>query len=559
MMTLAEQLRDIIVGEVADDNETLTRFSTDASLFSVRPSVVVFPKNTDDLKALVRFVREAQPQGQGQGQGQDKGIEKKLSLTGRAAGTDMSGGPLTESIVVAFEKYFTRLGNVREATIETEPGVLYRDFEKATLAKNLLMPAYPASRELCAIGGIVSNNSGGEKSLRYGKTVDYVEALDMVWSDGELHHIESVSKQELEALKRKKGLEGEVYKRIHALVQENAAVLRAAKPKVSKNSAGYALWDVYDEATGRFNLNRLLVGSQGTLGLVSNVRFKLVEPKNERQMLVISMRSLKALPQVIQCVLRHNPETFESYDNHTFRVALKYLPEILQSALRHHFIRLGFHLIPTAWSIMTGGIPMLVLLAEFTASTQEEAEAAAQAAAEELKDLPVRLRLTTSREEADAFLSIRRESFNLLRKHVHGMRTAPFIDDMVVRPEELPEFLPALYQILDRSQMIYTVAGHVGDGNFHIIPLVKAGDKSVITMIPKIADEVYALTIKHRGSITGEHNDGLIRTPYLEQQFGPEVCKLFAEVKHIFDPENIFNPGKKVGGSLDYALKHIAI
>ena len=172
----------------------------------------------------------------------------------------------------------------------------------------------------------------------------------------------------------------------------------------------------------------------------------------------------------------------------------------------------------------------------------------------------VRIRIASSKTDVQKYWTIRRESFNLLRKHVEGKKTAPFIDDIIVRPEHLPQFLPELNRILDeyKNYMIYTIAGHPGDGNFHIIPLMDLSDEKSWNIILELSDKVYDLVLKYGGSITAEHNDGLIRTPYLEKMYGKEVHGLFEEVKRIFDPLNIFNPGKKVGGSIDYASKHIA-
>jgi FAD/FMN-containing dehydrogenase len=171
--------------------------------------------------------------------------------------------------------------------------------------------------------------------------------------------------------------------------------------------------------------------------------------------------------------------------------------------------------------------------------------------------LPVRV--LRSEKESEKYWTIRRESFNLLRKHVKGRHTAPFIDDMAVKPEFLPEFLPAVNAILEphRDKMIYTIQGHDGDGNFHIIPLMDFKDPETRALIPKISEQIYDLVKKYKGSITGEHNDGLIRTPYLEQMYGKEVTALFAQVKDIFDPLNLFNPRKKVNPDLQYALDHI--
>jgi len=195
----------------------------------------------------------------------------------------------------------------------------------------------------------------------------------------------------------------------------------------------------------------------------------------------------------------------------------------------------------------TGGIPKLVLMAEFTADTEEEAHEAAKRAERAVHEhFHVATHVTRSREEGEKFWVIRRESFKILREHVHEKHTAPFIDDLAVRPERLPEFLPELYDVMAEYKLTYTIAGHIGDGNFHIIPLMDYKNANFKHIVDELSQKVYALVLTHKGSITGEHNDGLVRTPYLEQMFGTDMVALFAKVKDIFDPQRIFNPHKKV-------------
>jgi FAD/FMN-containing dehydrogenase len=183
----------------------------------------------------------------------------------------------------------------------------------------------------------------------------------------------------------------------------------------------------------------------------------------------------------------------------------------------------------------------------------------AQRLAEEIKKKKAHLgvRVAKSERAARKYWVIRRESFNLLRKKIRGKRTAPFIDDFVVPPARLPEFLPKLEAVMATYDLTYTVAGHVGDGNFHIIPLVDPARADTAKIIDELSHKVYDLVIAHDGSISGEHNDGLIRTPYVEKMFGPAMYALFYEVKKIFDPLDIFNPGKKVGTNFSTALAHL--
>ena len=162
--------------------------------------------------------------------------------------------------------------------------------------------------------------------------------------------------------------------------------------------------------------------------------------------------------------------------------------------------------------------------------------------------------------EEEKYWTIRRQSFALLHNNTTGKDTAPFIDDFIVKPEYMAEVLPKVNAILDayKKDLIYTIAGHPGNGNFHIIPLMDLKSERVRALIPKISEQVYQLIFQYHGSITAEHNDGLIRTPYLEEMYGSDIEALFQEVKKIFDPLDIFNPGKKVGGSLQYSVDHIA-
>lgn len=545
---LKEDLGNIIKGEISSNEKELMAFSHDASIFEIKPSAVIHPKNSEDIKILVKWVSE------------NKNSCQELSLTARSGGTDMTGGALNDSIILDFSTNFNQVLEVGDSYAVTEPGVFYRDFEKETLRKGLILPSYPASREICAIGGMVANNSGGEKSLRYGKTENYVEELSVVLSDGNEYVLKSLTTEELEQKKSQNDFEGEIYRRTHELLESNSEVVQRARPNVSKNSAGYLLWNVCPPAgeagNGRkFDLAQLFVGAQGTLGLITKIKFRLIKPKKYSRLLIIFLKDLKSLGEVVNVVNKNEPESFESYDDHTFKLAVKIFPDLIK--------RMGisalFKFIPDVWAILTGGIPKMVMLVEFTGDDESELKNKIKTCQKEVSGMfHIKTRITESENDARKYWIIRRESFNLLRKHVKGKKTAPFIDDIIVRPEYLPEFLPKLNEILEqyKDYMVYTIAGHPGDGNFHIIPLMNLDEKSK-KIIPELSEKVYDLVLEYHGSITAEHNDGLIRTPYLEKMYGSEIYKLFERTKQIFDPKNIFNPRKKVGGNMDYAMAHI--
>ena len=544
-MNLKEELTAILKGDVEDAPNILETYSKDASLFELKPRLVVFPKDTEDVKSLVLFVKNHP--------------EEKLSLTCRSGGTDMTGGPLTESIVVDMQRYFNNIFEIENGRARVQPGAWFRDFEKEAAKKNLLLPCYPASKDICTLGGMVGNNSGGEKTLRYGKTEDYVMELKVVLQDGKEYIIKPLLPQELKEKMALGGFEGEFYQKLFTLVKENESLLLQAKPKVSKNSAGYYLWNIWNGKT--FDVTKLFVGSQGTLGIVTEITFKLVVPEKHSTLLVLFLYSFAPLAELTNKLLVHKPESLESYDDHTLRFAITHIPDFVK-LLKGNILSLAFQFIPEFFMFVKGGfkLPKLVVLAEFTGDSEEEIYKRAHEAKKDLKDFNVQMRVTKNRKEELKYLTVRRESFNLLRHHVKGKRTAPFIDDIIVPPETLGEFLPKLQYILSRyKKIIYTIVGHVGDGNFHIIPLMNLKKEENRALIAPLMEQVHKLVFQYGGSMTAEHNDGIIRTPFLEDMFGREVVELFLQTKHIFDSQNIFNPGKKTDSDMDFALSHLSL
>lgn len=540
--TLRQKLQPLLAGEVTSSREVLKQYSRDASLFTVRPQLIVYPRDASDIMQLVRYIA-SHPR-------------TRISLTARSGGTDMSGGPLNDSIIVDVSRHLNRLLTLGPGYATVQPGMPYHDFEAATLPHKLLLPSYPASREICTVGGMVANNAGGEKSLTYGKTERFVTALKVVLSDGREHSFRKLSLAELQRKLKLRTAESSIYRRVWQLVDQHRELIQRAKPNVSKNSTGYNLWNVYDATTQKFDLTQLFVGAQGTLGIITEITFRLITPKPHTQLLTIFLNDLKPLAAIVQRTLAYQPESFESFDSHTFKLTARFLPALVRSLKAKNSLALAWQFLPEIATVLTGGTPALLLLAEFAGETPAEVRLRAEAAAAALQSFNVKTRLA-SPKEARKYWIMRRESFNLLRHHLHGQRTAPFIDDVVVRPQQLPEFLPRLNEIMSQYNLTYTITGHIGDANFHIIPLMDVSRPDADDIIEELSAKVYELVFSFNGSMSGEHNDGLVRSHYLAKMYGPEVYRLFVAVKNIFDPDNIFNPGKKVGSSWEYAKKHL--
>ena len=337
-----------------------------------------------------------------------------------------------------------------------------------------------------------------------------------------------------------------MYRKISTLISENQELIQRRKPTVEKNSSGYAIWDIGD-GENKLNLARLMVGSQGTMGIITKITFSLIPPKKKSAMAIIFIDSLDDLGNLVPLVLKHKPDCFESYDDNTFKLAAKYFPEFAMQ-MKTNIIGLGFAFLPEVWRLLTSGVPKLVLLVEFRSDDQLEAKEKAEKLLKEVRKENPTLGtfLAKNEKQSRKYWTVRHESFNLLRKKVRGKRTAPFIEDFVVPPNTLSEFLPKLNRILNEYKLTYTIAGHVGDGNFHIIPLMDPKRTDARSIVETLSEKVYELVLSYKGSISGEHNDGFARTPYVERMFGKEMTDLFKDVEKTIDPLDIFNPGKKV-------------
>lgn len=563
-MNIKDEIKLFFKGDIDDTDETLTKYSHDASIFEIRPQVVVFPKDSMDIQLLVRWVNT------------NKEKYPELAITPRAAGTCMSGGAIGESIIMDTTRYMNQIKSIKKVSsfemlpkfpkshsvkITGEsvvmPGCFYRDFEEKTLEQNLILPCYTASKSLNAMGGMVGNNSAGEKTLNYGKMEDYIKELKVVLSDGYEYSIKPINKKELYTKIAEPGIEGDIYRNIYQMIIDNKITIETAKPNVSKNSAGYYLWNIWNEETDTFDLTKLIVGSQGSLGIVTEMTLHLVDVKPASKLTVIFMKDLSNLGLLVDRIIPFHPESIESYDDATMKLAIKFFPDFLKKKGLWGMIKFIWSFVPEAIMMLLGGVPKLILLVEFAGENEQEVNKKSEDLKNELKDMNYKIRITKNKIDSDKYWDIRRESFALLRKHIKNKHTAPFIDDIVVLPEFLPEFLPKLNNILKAYPITYTIAGHLGNGNFHIIPLMDFSESKTVDIIVELSIKVYDLVIKYKGSITGEHNDGIIRTPFLRQMYGENVYKLFEDTKNLFDPNNIMNPGKKVWGDIAYIQNHI--
>lgn len=529
MSKLAEHLRKHLRGEVLESKSALEYFSTDGSIFTLMPSAVVYPRNTTDVRKVARFSWQLAERG------------KKLPITGRGKGTDQGGGALGEGIMMVTTAHMNKLLDMDSSSVTLQPGMLYGDLQRTLHSHGRFLPPYPSSIEFSTLGGAVANNACGEKTLKYGSTADYVKGLEVVLANGQVIRTRPLSKRELNKKKGQTDMEGDIYRAIDGLLLDNADLIDSAKPQVSKNAAGYALWDIRGPK-GTFDLSRLIVGSQGTLGLVTEITFNTESFSPDTHLITVFFDDLEKAAQAVASIDKLNPSAMEIVDHNLLEFIDQNHPHGL-SSLKD--------------VLGTEDIPKAVVLVEFDDSKTSVRKRKAKKALKSLRKLAIETRITTDPEEQEEQWKIRRSAAAVIWEGKGKKKALPIIEDGVVPVEKFPEFLHNAYALFDKYNLKIAVWGHAGNANFHMQPFLdldSTGDRQIVF---KLMDEFYQMVIALGGSTCGEHNDGRLRAPYLKDLYGDETYELFRQVKQIFDPHGILNPGVKIDVDKNVVKKQV--
>jgi FAD/FMN-containing dehydrogenase len=544
MESLLHQLERVFKGAILTHRQDRLDYSHDASIYESVPEAVLEPKDSTDIQNLVSFVNE------------HKTNYPALSITTRSAGTDMSGAAIGHSLVVSMTRHFSHIKGLNGTILHTEPGVYIRDIDPLLTSHQLMLGSAPASRGIATIGGMVGNNSGGEQSLRYGNTERSVRELQVVFADGHEYTVKPLHKKELQLLMKKNTFEGKLYKQVYELIEANYDLIHNARPHVNKNSMGYNLWSVWDRTSGIFDMTRLITGSQGTLGIVTDIKLEVVPKAPHTGLLLAYLTSFKQLGEIIPIVMKYKPATFEGFDDITFNLGVKYFSTFSKQLGIKEMLKQQAWLLGSV-TRFKGHLPNILLMIEFEGQTKEEVYKKISNLHDVLKQFHLRMDVEGDESSSAPFWQIRRSSLSLLRNRVHNKYASPFIDDMTVQPKYLPEFLPKVRQIIRKYKLPATLSGHFGDGNFHIVPLMDIENKAEQAKLEPVMRELIPIVLKYGGTMAGEHNDGMVRGPWLPAVFGDDVFALFKHTKEIFDPHYIFNPHKKTDASWDYSMDHI--
>ena len=538
MSKVAHYLQEHLMGEVTVSADARRYFSTDGSVLTLMPLLIVYPRNENDVRKTARFTWQLAERG------------RIIPMTARGAGTDQAGAALGSGIILAFPAHMNRVLELDDKTgvVAVEPGANYGKLQQTLHTHDRFLPPFPASLEYCTIGGAVANNASGEKTFKYGDTRGYVRSLHVVLANGELIETGRLNKRDLSKKLGLSTFEGEVYRALDALLEENQGLLEKSALSVTKNSAGYALAQVRRK-DGSFDLTPLLVGSQGTLGIITEVAFDTEQYNADTALFVGFFDSIQAAQAAVLefRTLPELPSAIEMVDDQLLDLVDKLNANQLKGIVEKPF-------------------PRMTLLVEFDTANERAQKKLLKKARKIFEKHAKSHRLETDPLQKEQLWKIRHSSATVVAHSEGNLKAVPIIEDGVVPIEKFSEYLDGVYELFAKQHLHAAVWGHAGDANLHMQPfldLAQVGDRQKAF---RLIDDYYNLVIGLGGSTSGEHNDGRLRGPYLEKLYGPEIYALFQKVKQIFDPYGTMNPGVKINVSLDqvkpllrqtYTLDHL--
>ena len=540
MNKVASYLQSHLSGEVFDSPAMRKYFSTDASVLEQMPSLIVYPRSTNDIRKVARFAWQLAEKGH------------VLPITARGNGTDQTGAAIGEGVVVVFPAHLNKILELdsQQKLVRVQPGVNFKSLQETLNTHGLFLPPCPASYAYSTVGGAIANNAAGEQSFKYGTMTEWVDKLEVVLANGELIQTGRVSKKDVEKKKGLATLEGELYRTVDGIYSEFGDYIDTYYDnlKVSKDSIGYDLRDVM-RRDGSIDLTPLFVGSQGTLGIITEAIIRTTPHNPHTTLLVAAFDDIQQALEAIEAMRDATPSALEMID--------KNLMEFAEA--EQHVV------FPT--ELVDGELkPAALLFAEFD-DDKRVRDKKLKRLKRALDKLTDRVVITEDYEEQEKLWGLRHLSSVVVNYNHAGHIAIPIVEDASVPQERLGELLQLIEKIFTEHHLSFATWGHAGDANLHVYPMVDLSKLADRQKALKLMGDYYKAVLALGGSIAGEHNDGRLRAPFVGLQVGDELLEVFKKLKKGFDPHGVLNPGVKTGTNLkqlvemlrkDFSLTHLS-
>jgi FAD/FMN-containing dehydrogenase/Fe-S oxidoreductase len=519
---LARHLRAHLQGEVRFDPPSRKLYATDASIYQVEPLGVVIPRTAEDVVATVQVA-----------------AAMRVPITPRGGGTSLSGQSIGPGVVLDCSKYLNAVLDIDPAArvARIQPGVVLDTFNRVLGDHDLQFGPDVSTSSRANLGGLMGNNSAGSRSIVYGKTIDHVLSQTVVLSDGSKATLAPLAEADWQAKTRAPGLEGAIYREVRQLVAEHRDEIHRRYPRILRRVSGYNL-DVLagvplprapEAAARQPGLHDLVVGSEGTLAVVTEALVHLVPRPKVRGLLVPQFATMAAAMDALAACLELGPSAVEVMDHILLDLTAGNLA--LRDATKPIDRR-----------------AKAIFMVEFSSDEAAEVADKVEKLSRRLQGVQGLVTVVPAIDPAvrDPLWNLRRSSMPLLYGMVGDAKPVTFIEDPAVSPEKLPEFIARFREVLHKYGTDGSFYGHASVGCLHIRPVLNLKDQEQVGRMRKIMEEVSDLVLLYGGSLSGEHGDGLARSEWNRKMFGPALYDAFCRLKRAFDPHNVLNPGKVV-------------
>jgi FAD/FMN-containing dehydrogenase/Fe-S oxidoreductase len=522
-------------GDLNPDYANRTVLATDNSIYQVLPQGVLYPRATADLILIAKLSQEFQFQN--------------IVLSPRGGGTGTNGQSLTDGLVVDTSKYMNQILeiNVEERWVRVQCGVVKDQLNAAIKPQGLFFAPELSTSNRATIGGMINTDASGQGSCRYGKTRDHVLELSTVLLDGTEWSSAAISESELENLWKREDRVGDIHRVIDAIQREHHALIDSKFPKLNRCLTGYDLAHIRDDQ-GRFNLNNILCGSEGTLGFITEAKISLLPIPKCSALINVNYRDFNVALRDATQLMKAEPTSIETVDSKVLNLAMN---DIVWHSVAEFFPA------PESGEKIQG-----INLVEYTADSEDDLKTNVKKltdlldqAAQDTSTGRISYSIAWGSDAVNKIWGMRKKAVGLLGNVEGEIRPVPFVEDTAVPPENLADFIAEFRAVLDEHKLTYGMFGHVDAGVLHVRPALDMKDPEQEKMVRIITDKVVALTQKYNGLLWGEHGKG-VRSEYSPAFFG-ELYPQIQRIKAVFDPRNQLNPGKIATPATDIELLKI--
>lgn len=498
--SLADELIRISKGEVLSDDWTRKIYSVDASHLKETPQAIAYPKDSHDIQELCRFC-----------------FSKEIPIAGRGAGTGLLGQCLSDGVIIDFTRHMNKIVEIDSDFVIVQPGIVKGILDAELKKQGKFLPPDPASSNFCTIGGMIANNSSGAHALGFGNTIDFINGIEFVVADGSTGQAAANPKDNF--MQQKIRGEDQRISKLYNLVLSNWELIVNRFPKVSKNSCGYRVDALFKDS--EFLPHKIFAASEGTLGFVTLAKMRILDIPTYRTIMVLGFENVLDAVSTVEIILNFNPDAIEMID-HTIIKQIDANPTNLHA---------------------TGSL----LFIEFSGNKYSDVEKKISECKHRLTGRYKMVETAFDTSSIDKIWNARKSALNQIMKLSVGSRKPiGLIEDTVVQPSLLSQHTRHILDVYSENELDYVMYGHVGNGNIHTRPVIDIQSPSQVRLIDSIADDIFGRVISNGGTITGEHGDGISRSKYIPSMYGQNIYALFKNVKKLFDPKSIMNPGKKI-------------